>query len=184
MKQYSVEQFIDQFVFSDTKDIMQNNPYQAFALISFGIEILGKCFYKGPWDKHVQSEDCFNRAIKSCQSLGKYSRFDIVVPSKSKCFLCRKNKTTNELYRFLRCGMAHSLKPSGQLTLVPDNNDFDNHVIGCNDLYDDCLIAWRDIKNGKTRIKKNLTELIYYVDDAVSGNTPTIVTKVAQSRSI
>lgn len=181
--QYSVEKFIDQFVFSDTKNIMQQNPYQAFALLSIGIEILGKCFSRGNWDTFVPSEDCFNNAIQKCPELSKYKHFDTTVTSKSKCLSHRrKKKKTNKLYSLLRCGMAHSLKPKTQLVLVPGMNDFSTNTIGCNELYDDCLQAWKSIKLGKTKIKKRLDEPIFYVDDIVSGSTRETITLVTQTK--
>ena len=173
---YTVERFIDQFVFSDTRSIMQNNPYQAFALISIGIEIIGRCFCRGNWDVSGSSEDCFYVAIHKCPELSKYKHYDIEIATSSKCIFRKRKKKTNELYSLLRCGMAHSLKPNAKLVLVPDKNDFSTNTIGCNELYDDCLQAWNAIKLGKTTIKKKLDELIFYVDDVVSGSTINNVT--------
>lgn len=171
MTTYTLEQFIDQIVFTDTKSIMQQHPYQAFALISIGIEIIGKCFCKGNWEASGSSEDCFYNAIQKCPELSKYKHFDTVVPIKRCLFRKRKTKETNKLYHLLRCGMAHSLKPKDTLILVPDKNDFSNNTIGCKELYDDCLQAWNAIKQGKTKIRKKLNETIFYVNDLASGST-------------
>ena len=78
--------------------------------------------------------------------------------------------------------MAHSLKPKTQLVLVPGMNDFSTNTIGCNELYDDCLQAWKSIKLGKTKIKKRLDEPIFYVDDIVSGSTRDTITLVTQTK--
>lgn len=177
MKQYTVESFIDQFVFTDTKNIMQNNPYQAFALLSIGLEMLGRCFCKGAWEISPGSETDFYTAIQKCPELQKYQVFNIVKQTK------RSTKNTNELYSMLRCGMAHSLLPDKNLVLVPDKNDLPNYVIGCDEFYMDAFAAWQGIKTGKTAIKKNLTEAVFYVDDIVSGGTPYNVTIEATSRA-
>lgn len=182
MIQYTVEQFVDQFVFSDTKSIMKTNPYQAFALISIGIEILGKCFCRGGWDVSGSSEDCFNYAIKKCPELSKYKYYDVEIPIKTICIFRKRKKKTNELYHLLRCGMAHSLKPGAKLVLVSGKNNFSTNSIGCNELFDDCLKAWNAIKQGKTKIKKRLDEPIFYVDDAVSGSTRPNVIQVTQTK--
>ena len=133
MKQYTVESFIDQFVFSDTKTILSSNPYQAFALLSIGLEMLGRCFCRGPWAKSPGSEIDFYTAIQNCPELQKYQVFNIIKATK------KSTKNTNVLYSMLRCGMVHSLMPDKVLVLVPDNNDLPNNIIGCDELYNDAI---------------------------------------------
>lgn len=176
MQQYTVEQFIDQFVFSDTKTILKSNPYQAFALLSIGLEMLGKCFCKGPWANSPSSETDLYTAIQNCPELQKYQVLNYIKTTK------KSTKNTNYLYSMLRCGMVHSFMPDKALVLVPDNNDLSNFIIGCDELYNDALSAWQSIKTGKTAIKKNLSEIVFYVDDSVSGATPYNVAVAAANR--
>jgi len=78
-----------------SKDIPANNikyRYHIFILIAVGIETLGAALDKHSWQhKDAGSRKRFNKALSCYQSLKKY--------------------TGGDLYRKLRCGMAHVYVP-------------------------------------------------------------------------
>ena len=172
MAEFSLEYFMDQVVLSDTKQILQTHQYHAVAIIAVGIEIIGKCFCKGNYNKSGPSEDCFYIAIQKCPELAKYQYFNTIKVIKRRwCIFSRKKeKQTNELYTGLRCGMLHSLIPNG-FKLVPDKHNFATREFGCLELYNDVYQAWQSIKSKQTKIKKDLTENVYKVEGVASGST-------------
>lgn len=172
MTEYTLEDFMDKVVLSETRQILQTHPYHAVAIITVGIEIIGKCFCKGNYSNSGPSEDCFYAAIQKCSELAKYQYFNITKTiKKRRClFAWKQQKKTNELYAGLRCGMLHSLMPNG-FKLVPDKHDFANREIGCIELYNDVAGAWQSIKMKQTTVKKDLTEKVYKVEGVASGAT-------------
>lgn len=178
MAKYTLEQFMDQIVLSETLKIMQTHPYHAMAIIAVGIEIIGKCFSKGTFDKSGSSEDCFCVAINKCPELAKYKYFNTTKKTKKRCCIFTRNKTknTNELYSGLRCAMLHSLIPD-QIFFVHDNNDFGKRVIGCKELYNDVFAAWQSVKSKNTKVKKDLSEVVFEVIGPYSGGTSSNIFK-------
>jgi hypothetical protein len=83
--------------------------YNSFFIMGVGIEYLGKCIdTKTVWNKEGGSRVSFENAVKNLKSLKKYEPF-----------LSGKGKF--DLYRSLRCGMAHSSAPSYEITFSSQN---------------------------------------------------------------
>ena len=163
---------MDHVVLAETKQILQAHPYHAVAIITVGIEIIGKCFCKGDYNNSGPSEDCFYTAIQRCTELVKYKQFNTkkIIKRRWWIFSRKKVKQTNELYAGLRCALLHSFIPDG-FKLVQDKHNFTNREIGCLELYDDVDRAWQAIKSKKTKVRKDLKQKVYIVDGATSGST-------------
>ncbi len=143
-----------QSVIDELKDIVDNHPFHAFALLAIVIEVLGKCLNSNPDWQHFEPKGIdFNKAMTDYKSLNKY--------------LALKS-----LYGTLRCGMAHALLPKEGIQLVPDRNDFGNNTIGCKELYEDIVAAFEEIKDGKISPRKDMCKSVLQIHDQESGATP------------
>ena len=89
------------------------------------------------------------------------------------------HERTNYLYE-LRCGMAHSLSLTNNVTLslAPDKNDLSNGVIGCRDFLEDIKKAWNDVQN-RDDLNVNLDEKVLFVNNSITGGTATSITQNA-----
>lgn len=160
---YTLREFIDNLL-EDTKSVVDSKPYLAFMILSVVIEQLGLC-KNGLTLVNGTHADTYNMALKSSASLEKYM-----------------NALPN-MYKELRCGMLHVGMPQEGLKLCRNQNDLDNNVIGCHDLYDDVQSAWEDIK--KQHIGDIDKEVLLVKDsggDSVTGATCTINTSSSRKK--
>lgn len=177
MSEFSIKDFFDSFILDDTKKIMKDHPYQSFAILSIGIEIIGKCIDHKKLDVSGHSEQCFYDAINTCASLEKYRIYNTTDHVWRHCIFRRKVKHTNELYKMIRCGLAHSFRPQGTIFLAPGMNDFAQNIIGCQELLEDVSNAWKEVKTGAIKVKLNINNKCFYIDGDISGSTQYNVTK-------
>lgn len=103
----TTKEFIEQVYLKELSMLSPTHPYIAFAIISIGIEFLGKCLNKDEPTWHKTKRDDFNDAID--ELLSKYSNKNL------------KDK--------LRNGFAHSFLPKGlSLTSNNDPNKIGEHM--------------------------------------------------------
>lgn len=160
------KEFIQECLIKDIGEIVRNKQYyHAFALISIGIEFLGKCLHTHDIHKDGFSSQDFKKALKYYESLKKYQ----AVP---------------KLYINLRCGLLHAFLPKEGVKLTNIHNDFPANTIGCKELYDDFVIACRDaINNTHGYIKRDLNKTQLVISGPTSG-TPTEMSKsISRSHS-
>lgn len=177
MLEFSIKDFFDAFILEDTKKIMKDHPYQSFAILAIGIEIIGKCIDHKKLEASRHSEQCFYDAINTCASLEKYRIFNSTYNIRRHCIFSRRVKHTNALYKMIRCGLTHSFRPQGAIFLVPGMNDFAHNIIGCQELLEDVSNAWNEVKTGAVKTKININTKCFYVDGNISGSTQYNVTK-------
>lgn len=145
-----------QSVIDELKDIVENHPYHAFALLAIVVELLGKCLNSNPDWQHFEPKGVdFNKALTDYKSLKKYMAL-------------------NNLYNTLRCGMAHAFLPKEGIQLAPDRNDLSNNTIGCKELYEDIIAAFNEIKDGNISPFKDMSKSVLQINDLKSGATPSI----------
>ena len=137
-KSIKVEDFINDYLITHIGEIKNNYPYFAFVLMSIGIEFLGKCQNTDfDWNKyrHAQPETDFNKGME-LPSLKKYKQLN--------------------LYRNLRCGLAHSLSTNGNLVLSDKSN---TTTLNCEEFYNAFVDACNEILSGKANMPtKKLTD--------------------------
>ena len=142
-----------QGVIDELKNIVNEHPYHAFALLTIVIEVLGKCLNSNPDWQHFEPKGVdFNKALTDYKSLNKYLAL-------------------NCLYNTLRCGMAHAFLPKEGIELVPDRNDLSSNTIGCKELYEDIIAAFNEIKAGNISPTKDMSKSVLQVNDSLSGAT-------------
>lgn len=160
---YTLREFIDNLL-EDTKSVVDSKPYLAFMILSVVIEQLGLC-KNGLKLVNGTHADTFNMVLESFESLAKYK------------------DSLLDMYHDLRCGMLHVGMPQEGLKLCRNQNDLDNKVIGCHDLYDDVQSAWEDIK--EQHIGDIDKEVLLVKDsggDSATGSTYTINTRPSRKK--
>lgn len=145
-RDYAVTEFIDEQL-RNLESIVPSQPFLAFPLLSIIIELLGKCLSSSSWDKRDESEKDFCNAINTLNGLKQYRKLNTKkINKKGKVVVKHKQEVyTNLLYTYLRCNMVHAFLPSPNIRLTSDNNDLDNKIIGCQELYNDIKSAWEEL---------------------------------------
>ncbi len=137
---HSPKSFISDVLIVEIGNISNTHHYLCFVLISVAIEFLGKCIDDSVnnWNEGG-SEKLFNLAIEKL--MPKYRPYN--------------------LYKLLRCGLAHHLAPQSGLNLS-QKKDGDIHLsvlsdgsltLNIEDFYEDFKIACQNVINN---IDKNL----------------------------
>ncbi len=136
-------EFFEQYVIKDSEELVDTKPYHTFLVLLVAVEMLGKMLL-GETNEKGKSKRAFVEAINDIDALSPYRQFN--------------HERTNYLYE-LRCGMAHSLSLTNNVTLslAPDKNDLSNGVIGCRDFLEDIKKAWNDVQN-RDDLNVNLDE--------------------------
>lgn len=188
---YSAKKFVDTFIFDEALKLDKvGSTYSAFVLLSIGIEVLGHCLTKGKWGNSGGSEDTFMKALSEFSSLQKYLCFNyqVTITEKScenknckwRCIHnlfhkpIHKVKTKNHLYSGVRCGLAHKML-NKNITLCHGSDNGKEFVIGFTDYYNNVHDAWIELQSPSfsNKLKKNLSEIIFYTDDATSSSGDT-----------
>lgn len=135
----SVRDFIKEYLIDGIEEIKKEHPYHAFLLMAVGVEFLGKCKNTNDWNfyQNGQPEADFNDGLaefpKDLEGKNKYDSLN--------------------LYKNLRCGLAHSFLMKGDLTLSDKEG---GGSISCDVFYDDFVKACKkiltmpSISNGKS----------------------------------
>ena len=152
----TVREFISEYLKRHIKEIKGNGyPFEAFMLMSIGIEFLGKCVNIS-FDKTEQSKKDFESAIDNLGDLNKYKNLD-------------------GLYGVLRCGLVHCyMLNDSSIELREGNNDLcsEQKVLGCDDFYGDFSKACDEILNSMDpNIKNILNKPQMTVNNQTTGNT-------------
>lgn len=121
--------------------------YIGFGIIASGIEFLGACLDDKDFNEECLSRKRFEKAIKTTFEL-KYHQY----ADKDSPYV---------LYKHLRCGMAHIMRPQGKVVfttraesiedgtsnlMVFSVNSIDKLVIVSEDFYDDFVNACKNVK--------------------------------------
>lgn len=105
----SIEEFIREVLIKEIGEIKNDHPYLAFLLICEGIEFLGKMIADDPWEQVGKSEKHFIGALKTFDALKKYYHEEEKHENKQGVIV-----EYNSLYRIIRCGFCHGLRPSSK----------------------------------------------------------------------
>lgn len=102
----NIDWFFDVVLFGNIHNLVtiDEQHYLGFGVIACATEFLGACTDSQPFDKSGLSEKRFNSAIKN--------HFD----SKYHQYLPRSSP--HNLYKHLRCGMAHIIRPQGHVAFT------------------------------------------------------------------
>lgn len=122
-KKVTVEEYIQNTLMKEIKEIGDSYPYLGFFLIASGIEFLGKCLNpSSDWQESGKSLVDFEEAIMKFKSLNKYKRYT----KKGD------NGITSaiSLYSSLRCGLVHAMLPKDNLQLHKGNNESTSKING------------------------------------------------------
>lgn len=112
----SLERFIKEVLVGEVAEIKDNHPYLAFSLVGECIEFLGKIISDASWGKVGNSEKNFIEALKKFDALKKYYNSEETNS---------EGKEYNSLYRTVRCGFCHGLRPS---TIDVDKNMYECYL--------------------------------------------------------
>lgn len=165
------KEFIQNVLINEIGEIHKNHAYISFAIISIGIEFLGKCLNKyEDWNEPRRSKADFELAINNLNSFSSY----------------RPLLKSHNLWDSLRNGFLHSFVPKNTLSL--SSKDGAAHFfpssltqinLKCEDLYIDFKGACEEVIN-KTSFPSSKMErpllsvpptLATLVDIKISGST-------------
>jgi hypothetical protein len=136
----SIVEFVERVLLRDLRSMIYEAKlhYLAFGSIAVGIEFLGACADDHPFQASGHSAERFERGIADfmTQTDSRYKRYH-------DC-----------LYKHLRCGVAHVMRPSGNVLFtsreesVQDQTHHfqiinDQLLLVCEDFYDDFAMACR-----------------------------------------
>lgn len=153
-KDITVREFIQNYLIDQIGDIKDRHPYFAFLLMAVGIEFLGRCQSTNAWNDRHKPSDYFNDGL--------------AVPP-----LCQYAKKYPDLYRKLRCGLAHAYRPDG---IILSNKEGVSDI-SCDDFYADFVAACRNILADKAPQKvRNLDEFFFAVTTTDDGTSSTATT--------
>lgn len=151
----NVREFIESFLISEIGKLRLDYPFQSFTLMATGIEFLGKCLTMYPWDVDGKSSEEFKKAIDDLENFEKYRGID-------------------QLYKKLRCGLAHLGIPKIGIMLDRNKNALENNpvIIGCDEFYEDFKNACIEVLENKNGVvKKNLDENYAIIEGTITAST-------------
>ncbi len=101
-----VQWFIDTVLLGNIKDMIctQDQHYLGFGVVACAIEFLGACMDSHPYDQQGLSRQRFEAAVKA--------HFD------AKYHPYADKNSKYDLYKHLRCGMAHIMRPQGKVAFT------------------------------------------------------------------
>lgn len=101
-----IQWLIDTVLLGNIKEMIctQNQHYLGFGVVACAIEFLGACMDADPFDKTGSSRKRFEDAIKA--------HFD------AKYHPYADQNSPYDLYKHLRCGMAHIMRPNGKVAFT------------------------------------------------------------------
>jgi hypothetical protein len=145
----TVQETINSVIQGEVKELIkyQGAPFIKFQLIVTSIEFLGACLDQHDFETKDHSEQRFNAAISK------------LFPKKYHKYA--KSNSSINLYRDLRCGMIHKLRPLGTaIGLASKQNSPCKHleiknetlILVLEDFYEDLYAACESLK------KKNLSK--------------------------
>lgn len=147
------KEFISIVFINELKELVELNkyPYQCFILISTGIEFLGKCINNNlkSWEQTAPNikkrtskkgfgvKENFLMAINNLDSFNKYLDY------------CGDEKEF-DLYKYFRCGFAHSYKPEGKISVARERGVHlkifkNNLIIGLPEFAEDFFDACNEV---------------------------------------
>ncbi len=116
---HTVEQFIQIVLLKNLRTLVYDCKllYLAYGQIAVGIEFLGACHDQHPFDQLGQSGNRFRLGIT--EYLAKIdARYDQY----------NDKDSPYDLYRHLRCGMAHVFRPQGKVGMIGAGNAAESKV--------------------------------------------------------
>lgn len=136
----TLEQYGDKLINEDLNQLVKDNPYFAFIVMSSAIEFIARCRSKlNNFHSKNNTSKRYMDAINSLSAFEKYRVFNVT----------QGKGQTNKLYTAIRCGLLHATMPNKGIILSSKNNDLTNNVIGCISLYEDVKAAWKEIKSDR-----------------------------------
>ena len=156
----SVIEFIRTVLISDISRLIYDCKlyYLSFGVIAQGIEFLGSCLDELPFDDPTQAEKRFQRAIRR-----------LFKPCNNAYIKYNSPKAEYYLYRDLRCGLIHMVRPKNRVVLTSRAESLEDHtrhlanhgdklVLVAEDFFDDLKrasqsVIWK-IENDKLTNRK------------------------------
>lgn len=163
-----VKDFIEKYLIGHIGEIKDKYPYEAFLLISCGIEFLGKCLNNRNWQDTGQSKADFENAVENIPSLKRYT------------------SVKKDLYKSLRCGLCHAFQPKkGFLISNSQSEQLDKNkggiVINIKKFYDAFEKACYDLLEARVTAGKNLDDTFLYITEeeetSTTGSTRPMIEK-------
>jgi hypothetical protein len=118
---FTIEDFINAVIKDNISKMVKTDglQYLSFGVMSSMIEFMGACFDDHDFFEPGKSEKRFKKAINELNSFREYRKH---------------NDGDHDIYKNLRCGMAHIGKPGKGIafTELKDSDDCDKHLKVCN----------------------------------------------------
>jgi hypothetical protein len=103
---FDIHHFLEHIVEGEIPKMAMQNAYLGAGIIAGGIEFLGACLDSHPIAKENESAARFCMAVNQLFPAA-YHQFSRKAP------YTKAQKPAHDLYKSLRCGMAHVLRPQG-----------------------------------------------------------------------
>lgn len=173
IKKVTVEQFIREYLIDHIGKIKKEYPYEAFLLISCGIEFLGKCLKR----QQMNKQDALNFDWHKTGT----SKDDFRNVFNGKFVLLKKYSTiVDDLYDSLRCGLCHAYQVKPGLRISNGTEEIlsgNDKVISIQNYYNAFQEVCDDILKGGDYLDKKFFEIEEKGNEAISGATATIIEK-------
>ena len=140
---FDAKKFIEIVLIRDTGNLLKENfDYFTFVIIGQGIEVLGSFFDKEPFDKQGLSQKRFKKAL-------------------NRLFDKKYSRRGKWLYKNLRCGLAHLLKPNEKIRLTSfySGATHENHLKRYNtELFIVADVFYEDFKTSCEKLIKKIED--------------------------
>lgn len=171
MVKQNIREIGDSFFSKHLEEFVDKSPYLAFVVLSAILEYMGHCLLKneGP---SMNTKEIFYDLINNVKALKKYRELNFKETNK------KGNEINNNyLYKYLRCGMIHTILPNEDIVLSPDKNELSKRIVGAKELYEDIKKAWEELKS-LPEVSKNMEAVdALKVVDELSGSTISVNVK-------
>jgi len=115
---HTLPEFITNVLIPQTRDMLVPSGYLSFGQIAMNIEFFGACWDAHPFEKPFESKSRFRYGITHYMAK--------VNPEYGNH---NADNAPNDLYKYLRCGMAHIVRPVGHIGLIGRGNAKEESVV-------------------------------------------------------
>lgn len=143
----NVEETINNVILGEIKQLIEfkEAPFIKFQLIVTSIEFLGACLDQHDFADNSHSEERFNTCLNK------------LFPKVYKKYA--KNDSSISLYKELRCGMIHKLKPLSSKVRLTERRHIKNQKVHMEESNGDLYIVLEDFFDDLVRACNKLKEL-------------------------
>jgi len=155
-RELTIEDFIQEFLIDEIREIKKEHPYMAFILMASGIEFLGR-YIKNDLTNTNKGKQCFNCAIQKLSTLRTYLE--------GMGF----NVETDDLYSNFRCGLIHQFRLTTTQMVLSNKNVTNDKTIDCDRFYDIFKNACEEAIKLVAKENRESVPFIYIKTQTVDG---------------